>query len=119
MINFSVAFKMNQSRCDIVKIFLLDDEEEEDFFLKLMGLMPNKRRSIHPMILNRDSEGAFAILVKKYLMTDEDKFVKFFRVDAKLFYTILENIQNDITTPSSNRNPNPISAEQKLCITLR
>lgn len=108
---------MNRRRLKIAKYLLIDDDEED--ILELLALMPNKRKKTHEMILNRDSEGAFNILIKKYLLTTEDLFVKYFRVTPYLFYMILENISAEITTTPCNRNPNPISAEQKLCLTLR
>lgn len=61
---------------------------------------------------NRDTEGVFAIL-------EEDKFKKFLRVTPHVFDLISNHIRNDILVAPSNRVPNPISPEQKLCVALR
>ena len=108
---------MDWNRIEMARQFLFDDEEED--FLHLFCLLPRKRKSTHAMILNRDQEGAYNLLIKKYLMTDDDRFMGYFRVSPYLFHTILDQIAHDITTLPSNRIPNPISAEQKLCVLLR
>lgn len=71
------------------------------------------------MITNRKTEGSFENLIKKYLMSEDDQFVKYFRVTPRIFYMILENIQHEIDTLPCNRVKDPISAQQKLCVTLR
>lgn len=109
-------YRMNQS--NVAKILLLNDNDEDEF-LDIIRLLPSKRKSTRAMILNRESEGAFNLLIKKYLMTEEDSFVKFFRITSHLFYKILNEISSDVTSLPYNRNPKPISAEQKLCLTLR
>lgn len=108
----------NRNRNEIAKRFLLDDDEDDEI-IELLFSLPFKRKSTHEMILNRDNEGTYNLLIKKYLMTDEDKFVKFFRVDPRLFNTILDHISHEITTSPCNPTPKPISAAQKLCVTLR
>jgi len=52
-------------------------------------------------------------------MNSEIKFREFFRVSRDIFHLILTEIKEDITTRSCNRWQTPISAEQKLCLTLR
>jgi len=52
-------------------------------------------------------------------MDSETKFREFFRVLRDIFLFILTEIREDITTRSCNRWQTPISAEQKLCLTLR
>lgn len=104
----------------LIEFFLLHDDEEEEMTLELLLFMSmHKRKKTHEMIVNREKEGAFCLLVQKYLLTEEDKFVKYFRVSSNLFYMILEHISCDLVSKPCNRNPNPISAEQKLCLTLR
>lgn len=109
---------MNRNRIEMAKRFLLDDDEDNDI-VELLFLLPLKRKSTHEMILNRENEGTYNLLVKKYLMTDDDMFVKFFRVTPGIFHTILDQISDEITTAPCNRTPKPISAEQKLCVALR
>lgn len=98
-------------------MFLLDDECDELFVL--LQLIRFKRKSVREMILNRESEGVYNLLIKKYLMSEDDQFVKYFRVNMGLFYNILDHISCEITTAPTNRIQKPISAEQKLCVTLR
>lgn len=78
-----------------------------------------KRNGINPIIKNRDTEGVYKILIRNHLLTFEDTFQKYFRVTPNIFHTILSRIRDDISTKPCNRVPHPISAEQKLCLTLR
>lgn len=103
----------------ILKIHLLFDEEDEEI-LELVEVLPKiKRRKTHEMFLNRKSEGTFNNLIQKYLVSEEDKFVKFLRVTPRIFFLILENIRDSIESIPYNRVVEPISSEQKLCIALR
>lgn len=112
--------RMDSHQIQMVNFILCDDDELDIFeFYRLFRLLPQKRRKTRQMISNRNTEGAFNILVQKYLKSDEEEFVQYFRVTQTLFYFILSHISSDITTPPSYRVPNPISAEQKLCVTLR
>lgn len=104
---------------DVLSLILTDDEEDWAFLHVMFNLLPKTRKKTREMILNRDSEGAFQILIKKYLLSEEDEFVKYFRVTPKIFYCVLEHISSELTTAPNNRVPNPISAEQMLCVTLR
>lgn len=98
-------------------ILLLFDDDEEDDNLLLMRYAQRKRT--HEMFLNRESEGAYQILVSRYLIDDEEKFIQFFRINRATFFHILDSIREDISTKPYNRHKNPISAEEKLCIALR
>lgn len=99
--------------------FVLFDDDEDELLLQLLPQIPFKRKKTHDIILNRNKEGVFNLLINKYLMTDDDKFVQYFRVSLTLFHNILDEISSDITTPPCNRHPIPISPAQKLCLTLR
>lgn len=68
------------------------------------------------MILNRNDEGVYNLLITKYLMSEEDQFMKYFRISSNLFYKILHRISDQISTAPTFRVPKPISAEQKLCV---
>lgn len=101
------------------KPFLTFDDEDE-YILEMIQVLPKiKRKKTHEMIANRNIEGSFNNLIKKYLMSEEDKFVKYFRVTPRIFNIILENIRHEIISIPSNRVPDPISNEQKLCVALR
>lgn len=84
-------------RLDSLLNFCLMFEEEDDESLKLVEVLPTvKRRKIHEMFESRDTEGIYPNLVKKYLMSKEDKFVQYFRVSPQIFHLILENICDEI-----------------------
>lgn len=116
-----IVLRMYSSQIQMLKFLLCDDDDDQDLFAlyRLFHSLPRKRRKTRQMILNRDTEGAFTMLIQKYMKSDEDEFVQYFRVTQTLFYFILDHISIDITSPISYRVPNPISAEQKLCVTLR
>lgn len=103
----------------IWSIFFEDDDDEWDILRLLFCLLPKCRQNPREMILNRETEGVFNILIKKYLLSEEDEFMKYFRITPKLFHFILDHISCDLTRMPTNRVPNPLSAEQKLCVTLR
>lgn len=111
---------MKRTNDQLVDLLLLFDDEEDDFVHNFLHLMSQtKRRRTHKMICNRNTEGAYTILITKYLLTEEDKFVKYLRVTPLLFHRILESIRDFITCLPSRRVPKPISAQQKLCVALR
>lgn len=102
----------------LIHILLLEEEEEE--LLELMRIFPSlKRRKTHEMIKNRETEGTHSILISKYLMCEEDRFITYFRITPNLFNEILSNIRSEIKSMPCNRVPVPISCAQKLCIALR
>lgn len=95
---------------------LLEDEEE----LTMLQMLPIlKRKKTHKMIKNREEEGTYTILIKKYLFSEDDKFLQYFRVTPNIFYKILDKISVDIVSTPCNRVKKPISSEQKLCVALR
>lgn len=115
----STNFRMKRKFVINILFALIDDDENE--LREIIKLLPVKKRrkETNELLRCRGREGTYAILIDKYLLTDDDKFVKFLRVTPNLFYDILENIRNEITTIPCNRNPNPICPEQKLCLVLR
>lgn len=96
-----------------------DDEEEEIFRYILQTLNCPKRKKTHEMIENREKEGVYRLFITKYLLTEEDKFIKYLRVTPYLFSKILDNIRGLITSVPTNRVPVPISPQHKLCAALR
>lgn len=111
--------KMKRRYDAIISMNLLFDEEDECIIDMIQLFSKAKRRKTHEMIVNREIEGSFNILIKKYLVSEEDQFVKYFRVTPKIFYSILEYINDDISSLPYNRVLKPISSEQKLCVALR
>lgn len=105
---------------NLLAIFLLsEDDDDDEGVVGFCHQFLLKKKPTHDMILKRDEEGAYNMLIQKYLMTDDDKFRQYFRISPLLYHTILEIISNEITSTPCNRHPNPISPAQKLCLTLR
>ncbi|KAG8260297.1 hypothetical protein J6590_100074 [Homalodisca vitripennis] len=71
----------------------------------LHTLIPS-RDSCREMFKERDHEGAYTILAKRHLLTDD-------------FSHITDLIREDVTMQPSNRVKNPLTAEVKLAVTLR
>jgi hypothetical protein len=67
----------------------------------------------------RATEGAYEIFVCRHLHCTEDKFREYFRLTPVLFDYVLNYIKGDLISKPYNRNKNPISPEQKLCVFLR
>lgn len=100
-------------------ICLLLDDLEEDLLEFIHIFAPAKRKKIDNIFLQRRQEGAFSILIEKYLFSDQEKFISFLRVTPRVFYIILKHVHKDIYVSPCNRVPNPIDPSQKLCIALR
>lgn len=82
-------------------------------------LLKKQRKSPHKIYKTRQVEGVQNILIDRHLMDDDTKFKEYFRLSPFLFRKILDDIQKDIEGIASTWIPNPISAYQKFCITLR
>lgn len=98
-----------------------EEEFEADFIcLMLLELtQKKKRRPQHALFKNRLMDGAQNVLIDRYLMDDDTKFVQYFRLSPSLFSSILAEIKKDVDGIPTNWIKYPISAHQKLCITLR
>lgn len=101
---------------DLLKLVLLEEEEDEEQILFHHVFL--KRRGIKKMFLKRTEEGYFRLLIN-HLKEDEIKFREFFRLNSEQFDFVLALIQNDLTKPGTNVVPCPITAEEKLAVTLR
>lgn len=113
------VYEMKRRLDSLSNICLMFDEQDKEI-LQLIEVLPKiKRRKIHEMYENRETEGTFHNLVKKYLMSEEDKFIQYFRVSPQIFHLILENIRGEIESIPCNRVNDPITSEQKLCVALR
>jgi len=100
-------------------IDLLEEEEEEDNLFLRNYLNPNKRKPTNVLFNNRVFEGYFEILINRHLFENETKFREFFRINHNQFNFILSLVEFDLTKQPSNRVKTPISASEKLAITLR
>ena len=97
----------------LIPAIILEEEEDDDVLIYCMG------EGAKDIFKKRKDEGYYSTLIGRYLMDSEIKFREFFRVSRYIFHVILTEIKEDITTRSCNRWQTPISAEQKLCLTLR
>lgn len=106
------------SQSELLSYLFLEEIEEEELLLE--NLIEEQRNATeHPLFLSRPEEGFFSILINRHLIHDDKKFRDFFRLNVDQFNYILDLIKNDITTDSSNRHPYPITAAEKLAVTLR
>jgi len=94
-------------------IDLLEEEEEEGYFC------PNKRKPTNILFNNRVLVGYFEILINRHLFKNETKFHEYFHINHNQFNFILSLIEFDLTKEPSNKMKTPISAAEKLAITLR
>ena len=98
---------------DLALLIFLEDEEssssEED----------GKRSEESKIFKNRQSEGVYEILISRHLRANDVKFREYFRLTPVLFDYVLNFIKEDIASKPYNRNKNPVSPEQKLCLFLR
>lgn len=78
--------RMKRNNEQLIDLLLLFDDEEENHFNEFVQMMSlSKRKKTHDMIKNRETEGAYTLLITKYLITEEDKSVKYLRVTPQFF----------------------------------
>ncbi|XP_072380881.1 uncharacterized protein [Diabrotica undecimpunctata] len=77
------------------------------------------KRSESDLFKNRTVEGAYQILICRHLHTNENKFREHFPLTPVLFDYVLGYIKHDLCAIPTNRIPNPLTPEQKLCLFLR
>lgn len=100
-------------------ILLLLEEEEEEEVNRYNLLLTSKRNSINTLFTTRVEEGFFEVLIKGHLNDNKKKFRDFFRLNYDQFIFIPSLIKDDISLPPSNRVKKPITADEKLAVTLR
>jgi len=99
-------------------INLIEDELEDNEIL-FSYLLPKKRKPIDSLFLNHDSEGYFKILINRHLFENYVKFREFFRISRQQFDFLLSLVELELTKLPSRRVKDPISAAEKLAVTLR
>lgn len=67
----------------------------------------------------RNVEGYSHLLIENHVINDEETFRNFFRLNRRQFNFVISCIGTKINKLSSRRVKSPISAEQKLYVTLR
>lgn len=95
---------------DVALVIILEEEESSE--------EETQRNAESELFKKRKDEGAFEILVCRHLFQNENKFREYFRLTPNLFDYVLNYIKEDITLKPTNRIPNPLSPEQKLCVFL-
>lgn len=72
---------------------ILDDSQDEEEEAALVAMLPKKKRKRrHSLFINRDEEGAYAILVNNHLVDNETKFQEYFRLNPYLFNKVFTAI---------------------------
>jgi len=93
---------------------LLEEIEGEEMLIDQVS-----SKNVHNMFRKRKEEGFFSVLIEKHLFRDEKKFREFFRLSWEQFNYVLNLIEDDIKSNPCNRVKEPISAAEKLAVTLR
>lgn len=119
---------MNQNICifsDAEMSWLKRTDDEINLCLYYLWYIKSKskcrsiKRNINRMIAHRTQEGAYCVLIERYLLEDEERFRSYFRPSLSEFDYVLSEINIDVKAHKTNFNQHPVSAKQKLCITLR
>lgn len=97
-------------------LLLLEEEEEDD---ELLITRYKKRQKVNDLFINRKTEGFFEILINRHLSNDETKFREFFRVNKIQFDYLLSLVEVELSKEPYNREKEPITASEKLAVTLR
>lgn len=109
---------MDEARRKCLILLFLNYQDEEIIQLSLLQKREN-RKGVLPMFKRRKLEGFQSILIRNHLTDNETKFKQFFRISCYQFNNVLELIRNDLTVNPYNRVTEPITASEKLAITLR
>lgn len=99
-----------------LKLLLLQELDEEQAIIKYV--LSNNKIEVHEMYLARKAEGFFSVLIQKHLWWDETKFIKIFILSSDQFNYILNLEEDGLTNPNINVKK-PITAAEKLAVTLR
>lgn len=102
----------------LIKCILLE-EADDDEAMFLWYLEQEKRNGHDPLFSSRSAEGYYEILINGYLRNNENKFREFFRLNRRQFDFILNIIKDDLTLNPTFFVRKPISAGEKLAVTLR
>ncbi len=95
---------------------IMDDDQEEEF---IMTKFVKVRKEVSNVFKNRKNEGIFNNLINSHLIDEEERFQQYFRLTRERFSFVLNLIEEDVTTSSCNRVKEPITAAEKLALTMR
>lgn len=102
----------------VLKWLLLEEEEDEEMLLLNVAIKP-QRQSERELFKRRTKEGYGNLLIRGHLSCEDDTFRQFFRLNRQQFHFVLNLVGDCITKRSYARVVCPISAEEKLYLTLR
>lgn len=85
----------------------------------IMSALKKERKIPHKLYKLRMYDSAFNVLIVRHLLDDDTKFKEYFRMSPRLFSRILNEITDDVEGSATTWVKKPISAHEKLCITLR
>src|SRR5436190_19038388 len=74
---------------------------------------------VYDIFVTRQEEGYFRLLISNHLESDDTLFSEFFRLSKDQFKFVEGLLWQDLTKSSTNRTPYPITAHEKLALTLR
>ncbi|CAH2011876.1 unnamed protein product [Acanthoscelides obtectus] len=95
---------------------IIDDDRDEEIILRELA---ESRKEVSAVFQKRMNEGIYNTLIKRHLRDEEEKFQSYFRLTRERFSFVLSLVEEDITTSSYNRVKEPITAAEKLALTLR
>ena len=76
----------------------------------------NRRMWVKPWIMERERKGAYNALLNEFILTDREDYRRFMRMNSETFHELLEKVRPHIQGQVIRL---PISAEEKLAVTLR
>ena len=85
-------------------------------FKKFLKTRKRRRWWVRPIFLDREIHGAWYSLVPTMKEFDRDAYFNFLRMNPESFDWLLERVAPIITKTSARQ---PISAGERLCVTLR
>lgn len=116
---FAVMSRLGEKRkllCLLIAKYMDDDDEEEEYLLRTYAKCRNPTSN---MFFTRRNEGVFNMLINNHLIDNEEKFKAYFRFTREQFASILGYVEEDLRTEPYNRVSSPITAAEKLAVTLR
>ncbi|KAJ8939899.1 hypothetical protein NQ318_023239 [Aromia moschata] len=116
---FEASMSVSKNKQKAVALMLLQDQILQEEIEILYVIRSTRRSPSSQLFKRRSSEGAFKLLIHRHLLDDEVKFKEYFRFTRQQFSFLLDLVQDDLGTEPYNRVRNPISAAEKLGLTLR
>lgn len=103
----------------LLAVLLLEEEDDDAVLVADFEGRKRKREKVKALFKTRNIEGYSSILVANHLLGDVQTFRQFFRLNKDQVDFVLTLVGTDLTKQSCRRVPSPISAQEKLLLTLR